>query len=508
MTPKNVAIVWAPNLLRAKSLETGGVAALQGVGVQAVVTEYLIRYCELIFSDKLPSYNTSSNPASVINEESNKKLRPKSLAISTPTKLLSLEEARQRAALQNNAEQKYIEVGGGPKSLPQKYHTVIDLPGRRSMKQRKSPIGWKAIFKSKAKNANGSRNGKPTIDLITNTEVSFLYFSRLLKRCNNALKLHSCKDSERKFIFFMLENVLFWKLQNNGLMIWLQLQNNGGQASVDNDLRMAMPRSLLRPVKSAESLVGGTASGNIQRSQSERRTSRNDLEMYENSSAEDSDDLAPLEVVSKALNYKDSPRTHNRSSSHDSYFEARNFNSNSNSNSAMDCTSENEENAKMDSTLDLSEIQVNFELEENEMKIFSEDEAMMTNSFDSDFSKSPLLEESKPLVSAATVNALKTSSPKLTSSSGMGKVEAQETSPKTRKMSFREKFKRFTSPTPNRYIPNLQFWYHEKKPEMKIEKKSWNYKGSAPFRFHEKIENYGYFFYEYIALFFRDYWCL
>ena len=209
-----------------------------------------------------------------------------------------------------------------------------------------------------------------------------------------------------------------------------------------------MPRSLLRPVKSAESLVG-TASGNIQRSQSERRTSRNDLEMYENSS-EDSDDLAPLEVVSKALNYKDSPRTHNRSSSHDSYFEARNFNSNSNSNSAMDCTSENE--AKMDSTLDLSEIQVNFELEENEMKIFSEDEAMMTNSFDSDFSKSPLLEESKPLVSAATVNALKTSSPKLTSSSGMGKVEAQETSPKTRKMSFREKFKRFTSPTPNRYI--------------------------------------------------------
>ena len=196
MTPKNVAIVWAPNLLRAKNLETGGVAALQGVGVQAVVTEYLIRYCELIFSDKLPSYNTSSNPASVINEESNKKLRPKSLAISTPTKLLSLEEARQRAALQNNAEQKYIEVGGGPKSLPQKYHTVIDLPGRRSMKQRKSPIGWKAIFKSKAKNANGSRS-KPTIDLITNTEVSFAFIFLTLfleaaaakafeKRCNIA----------------------------------------------------------------------------------------------------------------------------------------------------------------------------------------------------------------------------------------------------------------------------------------------------------------------------------
>ena len=30
MTAKNVAIVWAPNLLRSKSIESGGVAALQG----------------------------------------------------------------------------------------------------------------------------------------------------------------------------------------------------------------------------------------------------------------------------------------------------------------------------------------------------------------------------------------------------------------------------------------------------------------------------------------------
>ena len=37
MTAKNVAIVWAPNLLRSKSLEMGGVAALQGVGVQVFI---------------------------------------------------------------------------------------------------------------------------------------------------------------------------------------------------------------------------------------------------------------------------------------------------------------------------------------------------------------------------------------------------------------------------------------------------------------------------------------
>ena len=94
-----------------------------------------------------------------------KKLRPKSLAISTPTKLLSLEEARSRAlanatscqteniqdtsALPTNTnlnpegevqpglptnvsqDQKYIEVGGGPSTLPQRYHTVIEIPGTR-----------------------------------------------------------------------------------------------------------------------------------------------------------------------------------------------------------------------------------------------------------------------------------------------------------------------------------------------------------------------------------------
>ena len=53
MTAKNLAIVWAPNLLRCKDLEAGGVAALQGVGIQAVVTEYLVRYVNVIFSSDL-----------------------------------------------------------------------------------------------------------------------------------------------------------------------------------------------------------------------------------------------------------------------------------------------------------------------------------------------------------------------------------------------------------------------------------------------------------------------
>ena len=58
--------------------------------------------------------------------------RPKSLAISTPTRLLSLEEARERALSVgvNQGAQKYIEVGGGSATLPAQYHTVIDLPNK------------------------------------------------------------------------------------------------------------------------------------------------------------------------------------------------------------------------------------------------------------------------------------------------------------------------------------------------------------------------------------------
>lgn len=44
---------------RSKELELGGgVAALQGVSIQAVVTEFLICYADLIFSDKMPSYSS------------------------------------------------------------------------------------------------------------------------------------------------------------------------------------------------------------------------------------------------------------------------------------------------------------------------------------------------------------------------------------------------------------------------------------------------------------------
>jgi len=166
----------------------------------------------------------------------------------------------------------------------------------------------------------------------------------------------------------------------------------------------------------------------------------------------DSDDIAPLEMVTQGMGNMSrrrgtSQKGHERSNSHDSYFERQlQFGKNDEKHS--------DSGVKMDSSLDLSEIQVNFELEENEMRIFTED--MISNSLGSDLSKSPLEEkqqqQQQQLYTTAATTAEATTkiakkSPKISSSENEGGDE----SPKSRtKMSFREKFKRFTSPTPTR----------------------------------------------------------
>ncbi|XP_072378519.1 uncharacterized protein CdGAPr isoform X1 [Diabrotica undecimpunctata] len=273
MTTRNVAIVWAPNLLRCEALEVGGVAALQGVGVQAVVTEFLICYADLIFCDHLPNFD---QPTLTNENLLSKKCRPNSLAISTPTKLITLEEARNKH-LPNKAEEcNYIEVGGGPKNLPKKYHTVIELPSgaRKRGHTKRSPLGWRMFF-SKSRNqtqGNMSKNRKASTPVTIN----------------------------EKFV-------------------------------TESDLT-EMKRKL-RSVKSAESLTSGHS---------------------EPASCEDV--LGPLHSLHK-------PPGHNRSVSHDSYFD----------------TLQNSQNNSEGSLLDLSEIQLNFELEESEMRIFSEDESLVSS---------------------------------------------------------------------------------------------------------------------------------
>lgn len=274
MTKRNIAIVWAPNLLRCEELEVGGVAALQGVGVQAVVTEFLICYADLIFADHLVEVRTQCNVPAPVSP----KRRPQSLGFSTPTRLITLEEARNKHLLSKNDEGAYIEVGGGPKNLPKKYHTIIELPPgtrKRSITKR-SPSGWRSFF-SKSRNSSHGNLAK-TVEISSPRSIN----------CEKSGTESDLTDIKRK----------------------------------------------LRPVKSAESLTSG---------QSEPTPCENDL-------------LGPLYSLNK-------PPGHNRSVSHDSYFD----------------NLQSSQNNSVGSLSDLSEIQLNFELEESEMRIFSEDESLVSS---------------------------------------------------------------------------------------------------------------------------------
>ncbi|XP_054435425.1 rho GTPase-activating protein 32 [Pteronotus mesoamericanus] len=149
MHAKNLAIVWAPNLLRSKQIESAcfsGTAAFMEVRIQSVVVEFILNHVDVLFSGKI---------GAAIQEGAASLSRPKSLLVSSPsTKLLTLEEAQARTQAQVNSpivtENKYIEVGEGPAALQGKFHTIIEFPLERRRpqnKMKKSPVGsWRSFF--------------------------------------------------------------------------------------------------------------------------------------------------------------------------------------------------------------------------------------------------------------------------------------------------------------------------------------------------------------------------
>ncbi|KAK9521020.1 hypothetical protein VZT92_020865 [Zoarces viviparus] len=156
MHTKNLAIVWAPNLLRSRQIESAcfsGTAAFMEVRIQSVVVEFILNNTEALFSAKLNAIIRESTGNNILS-------RPKSLLVCSPsTKLLSLEEAQARTQAQlgspattpSLSQSDYIEVGEGPGALLGKFHTVIELPmesGKRpSVKPKKSPVGnWLSFF--------------------------------------------------------------------------------------------------------------------------------------------------------------------------------------------------------------------------------------------------------------------------------------------------------------------------------------------------------------------------
>ncbi|XP_052443817.1 rho GTPase-activating protein 32 isoform X4 [Carassius gibelio] len=178
MHTKNLAIVWAPNLLRSKQIESAcfsGTAAFMEVRIQSVVVEFILNHVDVLFSPKLSSLiregtgeqygqiSTYFKLLALLNIHHrflvfvghNSLSRPKSLLVPSPsTKLLTLEEAQARTQAQINspitADSKYIEVGEGPAALQGKFHTVIEFPTERKrqpIKSKKSPVGsWRSFF--------------------------------------------------------------------------------------------------------------------------------------------------------------------------------------------------------------------------------------------------------------------------------------------------------------------------------------------------------------------------
>ncbi|OTF71494.1 CDC42 GTPase-activating protein-like protein, partial [Euroglyphus maynei] len=100
MTSKNIAIVWAPNLLRTKTLDLGK-EALQIVATQAVLTEFLIINCDKIFDREEMLHPSKSLYSSFVDTK----------------------EYDQKSPPLSSKCLKYIEVG--PEIVPGKFHTII-----------------------------------------------------------------------------------------------------------------------------------------------------------------------------------------------------------------------------------------------------------------------------------------------------------------------------------------------------------------------------------------------
>ncbi|XP_067874849.1 rho GTPase-activating protein 33-like [Heterodontus francisci] len=159
---KNLAIVWAPNLLRSKEIELvgfSGTDAFREVRIQSVVVEFLLRHVDILFSDKFSSAGKDS-------AGHNNLIRPKSIWIpSLSSRLLSLEEAQARTLAQGKE---------GTGAVYEQLHPINPATDRRREggKMRKTGAGaWKSFFTTgKVSGASRRKSQTEVFDIIeTNT---------------------------------------------------------------------------------------------------------------------------------------------------------------------------------------------------------------------------------------------------------------------------------------------------------------------------------------------------
>lgn len=141
MHARNLALVWAPNLLRSKKIEAticNGDAAFLAVRVQQVVIEFILNHADQIFN--------GSAPGALQQDESRTITKSLTLpALSLPMKLVSLEEAQARSLATNHPARKERRENSLPEIVPPPFHTVLELPDNKRKLSSKSKK-WKSIF--------------------------------------------------------------------------------------------------------------------------------------------------------------------------------------------------------------------------------------------------------------------------------------------------------------------------------------------------------------------------
>ncbi|XP_051544948.1 rho GTPase-activating protein 31-like isoform X2 [Myxocyprinus asiaticus] len=147
MHARNLALVWAPNLLRSKEVEVpscnGDVAFLE-VRVQQSVVEFILNHTEQIFNHDIQA----SKPREVSSVACGEKYATMPATTQCgPMKLMSLEEAQARSLSPNHPvmRERQRENSLPDTSTAAMYHTVIDLSDSRRKFSGKSKK-WKSIF--------------------------------------------------------------------------------------------------------------------------------------------------------------------------------------------------------------------------------------------------------------------------------------------------------------------------------------------------------------------------
>ncbi|XP_040907624.1 rho GTPase-activating protein 31 [Toxotes jaculatrix] len=185
MHTRNLALVWAPNLLRSKNIEASsgnGDMAFQEVRIQQSVIEFILNHTDQIFSSGSLQLKPKEGPTLMCGE------KYATLPISGqcgPMKLMSLEEAQARSLSPNHPvhRERQRENSLPDTSTATLYHTVIDISDSKRKFSGKSKK-WKSIFNlGRSVDSKGklSRNGSVFIRAQGMTEKAALRPSRSME---------------------------------------------------------------------------------------------------------------------------------------------------------------------------------------------------------------------------------------------------------------------------------------------------------------------------------------